>query len=161
YRPAPAVAMATANVEPDGEEQPRAVARSPLRAVATAWRYVVAACGLAFDVLYKILPAVVPSIFSAILFMGYFYFLYGHVWPRAGDHAGINDFDGTMRGIAGSFLDAQWGLFVASPVYVLAIVGIVLMLFEQRWRTDPLWVGIVAVPYFLVVANYAQWWGEW
>src|SRR5262245_43655079 len=35
------------------------------------------------------------------------------------------------------------------------------MALQRRWRTDLLWVGIIAVPYFLLVANYAQWWGEW
>ena len=29
------------------------------------------------------------------------------------------------------------------------------------WRSDLIWIAVVAVPYFLVIANYAQWWGEW
>jgi hypothetical protein len=112
------------------------------------------------DRLKKLAPVLGTSILSGIWLMAYFYFLYGHVWPSAEDHAGINDFDGTLRGIAGSFLDAQWGLFVAAPIFILALVGLVLM-FQRRWRSDLLWIAVVGLPYFLVVANYAQWWGEW
>src|SRR5438477_12734549 len=46
-------------------------------------------------------------------------------------------------------------------MFVLALVGVVLMLTRRQWRGDLLWIGVVFVPYFLLVANYAQWWGEW
>jgi hypothetical protein len=113
------------------------------------------------DRLKKLSPVLGLSIASAILLMGYFNFLYGHVWPSADDHAGISDVAGTMRGIVGTFLDAQWGLFVAAPIYILAIVGLILMAIQRGWRADLLWVTIIGLPYFLLVANYAQWWGEW
>ena len=32
---------------------------------------------------------------------------------------------------------------------------------DRSSRQDLLWIGIVSVPYLLVIANYAQWWGEW
>jgi hypothetical protein len=24
-----------------------------------------------------------------------------------------------------------------------------------------MWIGVISIPYFLLIANYAQWWGEW
>lgn len=98
---------------------------------------------------------------SAVLLMAFFYQRYHSILPDAADHAGSSDVAGTLRGVAGSFLDVQWGLFVAAPVYILAFVGVILMLASRRWRGDLLWIALVFVPYFLVVANYAQWWGEW
>lgn len=102
-----------------------------------------------------------PVVVLGLLLMYYFYFLYGQVYPNAADHAGNSDLAGTLRGMAGSFLDQQWGLFIAAPIFVLAIVGVLLMGLQREWRGDLLWVGLVFVPYFVVVANYAQWWGEW
>lgn len=98
---------------------------------------------------------------SAILLMLFFYHRYGQVIPNAADHAGINDLAGTLRGAAGLLLDEQWGLLVAAPIFILCIVGLVLMGAHRAWRKDLLWISIVFVPYFLVIANYAQWWGEW
>lgn len=98
---------------------------------------------------------------SAVLLMIFFYSRYRQIFPDPADHAGSSDAAGTMRGAVGLFLDQQWGLLVAAPIYILAIVGVLLMLEERRWRKDLFWIGLVFVPYFGVVANYAQWWGEW
>lgn len=101
------------------------------------------------------------SVISAGLLMLFFYERYGQVYPNASDHAGSSNVAGTLRGAAGLFLDVQWGLFIAAPVYVLAIVGIILMVVYKSQRRDLLWLGLVFVPYFVVIANYAQFWGEW
>lgn len=101
------------------------------------------------------------SVVSAALLMLFFYHRYRQVIPNASDHAGSSDLDGTLRGAAGLFLDVQWGLFVAAPVYILAVVGIVLMAVFKAHRRDLLWLGLVFVPYFGVIANYSQFWGEW
>ncbi len=102
-----------------------------------------------------------PPVISAVVMMLFFYQRYGIPLPNAEDHAGISDVAGTIRGAVGLFLDQQWGLFVAAPVFILAIVGIVLMAQRKPERKELLWIGVVAVPYFLLIANYAQWWGEW
>lgn len=101
------------------------------------------------------------SAVSATLLMAFFYQRYQQVYPNSADHAGISDVAGTLRGAAGTFLDVQWGLFVAAPVYILAIVGVILMGGKKPWRADLLWIGLIFVPYFVLIANYAQWWGEW
>ncbi len=103
----------------------------------------------------------VPILASAALLMAYFYQRYGQVTPNPADHAGSSDLAGTLRGAAGLLLDEQWGLFVYAPVYILTIVGVVLMAVRRDWRGQLGWLGLVFVPYYGVIANYAQWWGEW
>jgi hypothetical protein len=98
---------------------------------------------------------------SAALLMAFFYHRYAQVLPNSADHAGSSDFAGTLRGTVGLLLDEQWGLIISAPIFLLVIVGAVLMLRERRWRVDLLWAGLVFVPYYLVIANYVHWWGEW
>jgi sugar lactone lactonase YvrE/4-amino-4-deoxy-L-arabinose transferase-like glycosyltransferase len=98
---------------------------------------------------------------SAVLLMIFFYTRYGLPIPNGSDHAGISDVAGTLRGAVGLFLDEQWGVFVASPIFILILVGLILMCIFRAWRGDLLWIAVVALPYFAVIANYAQWWGEW
>jgi hypothetical protein len=98
---------------------------------------------------------------SAALLMAFFYHRYAQVLPSARDHAGSSDLAGTARGIVGLLLDEQWGLLISAPIFLLVFVGVALMLRERRWRMDLLWVGLVFVPYYLVIANYVHWWGEW
>jgi hypothetical protein len=102
-----------------------------------------------------------PPVVSAGLLAVFFMHRYGMPFPNPADHAGINDVGGTLRGIVGLFLDQQWGLFVASPVFILILVGLLLMAARNGARRDLLWLGVIALPYVLIVANYAQWWGEW
>jgi hypothetical protein len=98
---------------------------------------------------------------SAVLLMLFFYHRYEQIIPNQADHAGSSDLPGTLRGMAGLLLDEQWGLLVAAPIFILAIVGLLIMGTQRAWRKDLLWIGVIFVPYYLVVANYAQWWGEW
>lgn len=98
---------------------------------------------------------------SAGLLLSMFYARYGTPWPNGSDHAGISDVAGTLRGAAGLFLDQQWGLLVAAPIFILAFVGVILMWISREWRRDLIWIGVTSILYFLLIANYAQWWGEW
>jgi hypothetical protein len=98
---------------------------------------------------------------AAVSLMAFFYHRYEQITPNTADHAGSNDVAGTLRGAAGLLYDEQWGLLIASPIFVLAIVGVVVMGLQREWRKDLLWLGVIFVPYLGVIANYAQWWGEW
>ncbi len=98
---------------------------------------------------------------SAVLMMAFFYQRYAQLIPNASDHAGSSDIAGTIRGAVGSLIDEQWGLFVAAPIFILTIVGLIVMALQKGWRKDLLWLAIVFLPYFAVISNYAQWWGEW
>jgi hypothetical protein len=108
---------------------------------------------------YIIMAAQVAA--SALLLMAFFYQRYQQITPNASDHAGSSDLAGTIRGAVGSLIDEQWGLFVAAPIFVLTIVGVIMMAMKKQQRKDLLWLAIVFLPYFGVIANYAQWWGEW
>jgi hypothetical protein len=101
---------------------------------------------------------------SAGLLMVFFYHRYGQVFPDTSDHtdrAGVSDFAATLRGAVGLMLDEQWGLLVYAPIFILAFVGLILMSVKSEWRKELLWVGVLVIPYYLLMANYAQWWGEW
>lgn len=101
-----------------------------------------------------------PSVVSGGLLLYFFYVRYQFPLPNGSDHAGSSDVGGTVRGAAGIFFDQQWGLLIAAPIYLFAFVGL-LFLWHNRMKKDLIWLGVIALPYFLVVANYAQWWGEW
>jgi hypothetical protein len=102
-----------------------------------------------------------PPVVSAGLLVAFFMQRYGTPYPNPADHAGVSDVAGTLRGVVGLFFDQQWGLFVAAPVFILVLVGLLLMAMRRTTRADLLWLGVISVPYMLLVANYAQWWGEW
>jgi hypothetical protein len=115
----------------------------------------------------SILPLLVPSISAAAL-LDYYFYLYRSFLPNAQDHSGSSDVLGTLNGMVGLFLDQQWGLVVAAPVYVLALSCVVAMLVDalrnshvQIPRSEVGWWLAVTVPYFLLIANYRLWWGEW
>jgi hypothetical protein len=101
----------------------------------------------------------VPVVLSALGLMYYYYYLYGTILPNYQDHAGESGLAGTLVGILGLPFDQQWGLLVYAPVFLLAVVGGAVM--WRRRRTDLLWILAVWIPYYLEVANYRQWWGEW
>jgi hypothetical protein len=101
---------------------------------------------------------------SAVLLMLFFYQRYGQIYPDTSDHtdrAGVSDFAATLRGGVGLLLDEQWGLLVYAPIFILAFVGLILMSVKADWRKDLIWIGVLMIPYYLLMANYAQWWGEW
>lgn len=102
-----------------------------------------------------------PAVVAAAGLLTYFYFLYHQPFPNAADHAGVSDVAGTVRGMAGAFVDKQWGLLTVSPIYTLALFGLLLLAFRRDGRKDLLWLGIITLPYFILISNYAQWWGEW
>ena len=59
----------------------------------------------------------------------------------------------------GSFLDQQWGLLIHAPLLVLAFSGLLVM--GRRDRRELAWLAVICLPYFLLIINYKQWWGEW
>ncbi len=105
------------------------------------------------------IAAVTPPLISATTLAWWFVRLYGRPLPPAADHAGFSGFAGTLNGLAGTFLDQQWGAWVHNPLLFFAIAT--MLPFAMHQRDDALAIGMVAVPYLLVVANYRVWWGEW
>lgn len=91
--------------------------------------------------------------------VAYNVWLYGTPYQNPADHAGFNGLAGTVNGLAGLFLDAQWGLLVAAPVYLFAVPAMRWWWLRQRGRVA-LMLGAV-LPYLVLVAAYRVWWGEW
>jgi hypothetical protein len=106
--------------------------------------------------------------------MGYYFWLYGSPLPNTQDHAGffvpfVNAEGGLILGdplglglaVLGLFIDQQWGLLIYAPVFALAVVGLLALWQVPSKRATVGWLALVIVPYFLVVADYRVWWGEW
>jgi hypothetical protein len=107
----------------------------------------------------QVIAAVAPPLISAVTLSWWFVRLYGRPLPPAADHAGFSGIAGTLNGLAGTFLDQQWGAWVHNPLLFLAIAT--MLPFAIHQRDDAIAIGAVAVPYLLVVASYRVWWGEW
>jgi hypothetical protein len=107
----------------------------------------------------QILAASVPPITSAAILFWWYERLYGRPLPPSSDHAGFSGTLGTLNGLAGTFLDQQWGAFIHNPLLLLAAAAFVP--FAVARRGDALVLGVIVVPYLFVIANYRVWWGEW
>jgi hypothetical protein len=109
-----------------------------------------------------------PLVFFGGLFLFYYIYYFGTVVPNTQDHAGFAPLQEVPVNLLGLLFDQKYGLLIYAPYYLLALVGLVVM--GQRTpvpdetvarRSDLYWLGIVAVPYLLVIGSYLQWWGEW
>ncbi|MEA2524916.1 MAG: hypothetical protein QOF73_2143 [Thermomicrobiales bacterium] len=103
--------------------------------------------------------AATPPIVSAIVLFWWCQRLYGRPLPPTSDHAGFSGMVGTLNGLAGTFLDQQWGAFIHNPLLLLAAASFVP--FALAHRRDALVIGAIVVPYLFLVASYRVWWGEW
>lgn len=107
----------------------------------------------------QLVAAAVPPVVSAVVLFWWYQRLYGRPLPPSSDHAGFSGVVGTLNGLAGTFLDQQWGAFVHSPLLLVAAAAFVP--FAMVRRRDALVLAVVVVPYLFVIANYRVWWGEW
>ena len=67
--------------------------------------------------------------------------------------------DSYARGLLGLFWDAAFGLFFFSPVWLLAVPGIVQLARSRRALAGGL--ALVALPYLAVTAPRTEWYGGW
>jgi hypothetical protein len=85
-------------------------------------------------------------------------------WIPGHDKNGVSalsDWPLLLLSALGLLLDQQWGLLIYAPVFALAIVGAAAMWRQPTQRVTVSWLALVLVPYFLVIANYREWWGGW
>ena len=103
--------------------------------------------------------SLVPVGVGGFSLLAYNQWLYGTPLQRTEDHAGFNRLIGTVNGGFGLLLDAQWGLLITAPVFILALAAF------PRWQhvNGRLATTVVVsiAPYLIVVAAYKVWWGEW
>ncbi len=106
-----------------------------------------------------LLFAIIPAGVLLLLFELYSLVFYHFPFPNRNDHAGFSSGLGFVNGFVGSLLDAQWGLFIVAPIYLLAAAALALFIHERR--KDGAGLLFVLVPYALIISAYAVWWGEW
>jgi len=102
---------------------------------------------------------VLPALVGGLGILGFDLWLYGKPYQNPADHAGFAGPLGTLNGAFGLLLDAQWGLLIAAPVFLVALATLHWWAARQPQRFW-LTVGVVA-PYLGLVAAYRVWWGEW
>lgn len=108
---------------------------------------------------WQSLYAIIPAGAFLLLFETYSLVFYHFPVPNREDHAGFSTVAGTLNGFVGSLLDAQWGLLIVTPLYLLAVAA--LMLFVKAHRQDGVTLVLVLVPYAVIISAYIVWWGEW
>jgi hypothetical protein len=102
--------------------------------------------------------AVVP-IASAVAWFSFFYVIYGTPNPAAPYGGAVQtEVRNLARGAAGLLLDQQFGLLSTAPVFLLAIAGLMAMLWRGPRRLAVELLIVVAV-YFVAVAEFHMWWG--
>lgn len=101
----------------------------------------------------------VPAVVGAAGIAAYNWWLYGQLTQNTADHAGFHGGTAFINAGAGLLLDAQWGLFVAAPVMIVAFAATPMWIREQPRLA---FVAAAAVlPYITLVEAYRVWWGEW
>lgn len=93
------------------------------------------------------------------LLVAYNIWLYRSPLQNTADHAGFSGPSGILNGAFGLLLDAQWGLLVVAPIYLVAIAAIPYWLRVNRSLV--LLAAAAVLPYLIVVVAYRVWWGEW
>jgi hypothetical protein len=106
-----------------------------------------------------LIPGLIPLVILGLALLGYNLWMYHSPFQSVADHAGFSGPTGTVNGFFGLLLDAQWGLLIAAPVYLLAFVAI--PMWWSRARATALVALAAILPYVLVIASYRVWWGEW
>lgn len=100
-----------------------------------------------------------PIVACAIFFVIHDLIVYHTVLPGLEVYIGFAD--QPLFGQFGLLLDQQYGLFIAAPILILSIVGIILMAIRRGWRGELFWHALLFVPYFALISSFLLWWGEW
>jgi hypothetical protein len=107
----------------------------------------------------SIISAAILPASSASALLWWHRHLYNSPFPPSTDHAGFSGFTGTINGLAGTFLDQQWGAFIHNPLLLLAVSAFVP--FALARRRDASVIAVLVLPYLILISAYRVWWGEW
>jgi hypothetical protein len=103
-----------------------------------------------------------PIALSVLGWFAYFKVIYGTLDPQApyGTSPELAlRFENVPRSLLGLFVDQKFGLLIYSPVYLLAALGLGMMLRDRRWRMSGLVVIGVVASYAISSSRYYMWWG--
>jgi hypothetical protein len=97
---------------------------------------------------------------SAIAWVAFFFTIYGTIDPTTPYGSTSRGSLSTLpNGMAGLLFDQQFGLITNAPIYAIALIGLIGMLWRREWIA---WaVAIIAIPYTLATAAFPMWWGGW
>jgi hypothetical protein len=125
--------------------------------VLTAWRIMGSAPNRA-DRVVRLGLLSVPLAFSALSLTVFNHALTGSILPdatfRAAGRAAFEPGNG-LSGFLGLFLDAENGLFVYAPIYLMALVGLGRLVF--RHREIRFYLAAVVLSYVVVIASFPYW----
>ncbi|MEI7555725.1 hypothetical protein [Candidatus Chlorohelix sp.] len=104
-----------------------------------------------------------PVAFFGILFIGYFMYLYGTPFPNTADHDGFANPLTLPIGLLGLLFDQKYGLLMYSPVYLIPLAWLVKRGFSGNLpnKAEFYWLIAIILPYYILVADYNKWWGQW
>jgi len=98
-----------------------------------------------------------PFVSAAAWFL-FFQIIYGTPNPSVVYGGNTNTAIGNIvRGAPGLLFDQQFGLMSNAPVYLCALAGLISMLRQGRRRLA-IELGVIVLPYFLVVGFFFMWW---
>jgi len=103
-----------------------------------------------------------PLVVSTAAWLLFFDRLYGTLNPEApyGSSTQLNVLVRNIpHGTLGLFFDQKFGLLPYSPVYLLAVVGMWLMLRDRQLRPLALGLLVVGAGYLLSTTRFYMWWG--
>ncbi len=106
-----------------------------------------------------LLLTAVPAVLGSAGIATYNWWLYGQFTQNTADHAGFHGGSAFLNAGAGLLLDAQWGLFVAAPITIVALAATPMWIREQPRLAFVAAAGVL--PYIALVEAYRVWWGEW
>lgn len=114
-----------------------------------------------------------PLLVSATAIVFYGHFLSGKWLPdirrRSGEADVFNwpwnggqDLKFFVDGALALLFDQQWGLLVHSPIYLLALAGLLAMPRAPRKEHSQLrWLAFLSLPYLVLIAAFKNWGGLW
>jgi hypothetical protein len=103
-----------------------------------------------------------PIALSLACWLYFFYRTYGTLDPEApyGSSTQLNVLAQNIpHGVLGLLFDQKFGLFIYSPVYLLALAGFVIMWRDRRLRTFGAGIALAAAAFLLSTTRFYMWWG--
>jgi hypothetical protein len=109
----------------------------------------------------RIVALAVPIAASVLLWLFSFYWMYGVFDPQIpyGASTQMVVAANIPRGVLGLLFDQKFGLLVYSPLYVLAVPGIVSLLHRREHRLPAVGAITTAVLFLAGTTRFYMWWG--